>query len=698
MLSHHLPQDSQALPGPVPPCQAACPVHQEVRDYLFSIATGDFDEAMNIIRKTNPLPAICGTICAHHCEDECRRQDVDKSLSIRGLKRFAVEKGNPDPVEVPSPDPSKKVAVVGGGPSGLTAAWDLALQGCEVTVFDREKYIGGAVRHYIPSYRLPDEVMDKDVQEMEKIGIKFKTETEVGQDVSLAKLKEQGYQAIILAAGLPKSRTLPLPGADSTKVMEALPFLQGVKREGFRFEGNPTVVVIGGGNVAMDVARSAVRSGAGKVKLTCLESDEEMPAFPWEIEEAREEGVEMHPAWGPKEIKTEGDKIAGLEIKECTAVFDEQGNFSPCFNEGNTSVLEGDIVIFSIGQAADLSPLSGELELNERGNVIYDRQTMATSMDGVFTCGEVAQGPGTAVQAMASGRRSAMAVKAYLEGKTFVVDSALEEEPAEKLDSEVAEKVLTRERQELKLEPAEKRKGDFEHIEHCFTLEQGLQEAQRCLGCLAGAERLDELCANCLTCLRVCPYGVPVINEEGTLSIRSEQCQACGLCIGVCPALAIEFRTDMIEKAEENLEKTAERLASEGDKNPSLLVINCAFGQYATPEFKEKYASGSGNVQAVSFPCVSKVDTMHLLKAFEAGVDGVLVAGCKEEEECTYRDSYFWAEKRVEHTRKVLEDVGIEPERLLFKQLSTEEVKNFSQVVEEAENQLKETGPSPVGA
>lgn len=694
-MSHHFYQDNQS--SPVPPCQAACPIHQEVRDYLFSIATGNFDEALNIIRNANPLPGICGTICAHHCEDECRRQDVDKPLSIRGLKRFAVEKGSAEPVEAPEPDPSKKVAVVGGGPSGLTAAWDLALQGCEVTVFDREKYMGGAVRHYIPSYRLPDEVMDKDVAELEKIGVKLKPETEIGSDISLTELKEQGFRAILLAMGLPKSRTLPIPGADSPSVVEALPFLQKVKREGYRFEGSPTVIVIGGGNVAMDVARSSVRSGAGKVKLVCLECDEEMPAFSWEIDEAKEEGVEMYPAWGPKEIKTSGDKITGLEIKECTSVFNEQGNFSPCFNEDNTKVLEGDIVIFSIGQAADLSPLSGEVEVNERGNIVYDRQTMVTSMDGVFTSGEVAQGPGTAVQSMASGRRGAMAIMSYLEGKTFVVDSIEEEVAAEKLDSEVAEKVLPRERQELELLSVEERTSSFRHIEYCYSLEQGLNEAQRCLGCLAGANRIDELCANCLTCLRVCPYGVPVVNEEGTITIRSEQCQACGLCLGVCPAVAIDFRADMVEKSAQALDKAASRLPS-GGGNPSLLVINCAFGAYAAPEFKEKYADGSGGVEAVSFPCVAKVDSLHLLKAFEAGVDGVLIAGCKEEKECTYRDSYFWVEKRTAHARKVLEDLGIEPERIMYKQLSAEEVSDFPRVVEEAQNQLKETGPSPVKA
>jgi len=692
-LPHHFQQDNHCSTEQVPPCQAACPVHQEVRDYLFSIATGNFDEAMNIIRKTNPLPGICSTICAHHCEDECRRQDVDKSLSIRGLKRFAVEKGTPETVKPPSPDPAKKVAVVGGGPSGLTAAWDLTLQGCEVTVLEKEELIGGAVRHYIPLYRLLDEVMDKDVKELEKAGIKFQTGTEVGKDITLSQLKEQGYKAILIATGLPKSRRLPLPGADHDGVLEALPFLMQVKREGFNFKGNPTVVVIGGGNVAMDVARSAVRSGAGKVKMACLECDEEMPAFPWEIEEAREEGVEMHPSWGPNAVKSEGDRVTGLEIKKCTSVFDENGRFSPNFDDSQLKTLEGDVVIFAIGQAADLEALGQEIELNERGNLVYDRQTMATAMEGVFTCGEVAQGPGTAVQSMASGRQGAMAVKAYLEGKTFVVDAVEDPEPAEKLANKVVEKVLPRERQELPLAPAEERVKNFEHIENGFSLEQALQEAQRCLGCLAGAERIDELCANCLTCLRVCPYGVPVVNEEGTVSIRNEQCQACGLCLGICPAVAIQFRTEMVEAANHRLEEAARKISK--SSSPSLLVINCSFGAFAEPEFKEQVASKT-NVESVSYPCVAKVDSLQLLQALETGVDGILVAGCRDQEECTFRDSYYWTEKRVGHAGKLLEELGIEPERLILKTLTREEVKNIAGVIDEAEETLKELGTSPV--
>ena len=261
-----------------PPCQAACPLHQGVRDYVFSIATGDFDRALAIIKETNPLPFICGTICAHPCEDDCRRNDVDEPVSIRGLKRFAVEYGRASVPPAGAQKDKGKVAIIGAGPSGLTAAFDLARRGCAVTVFDREPAAGGAVRHYIPLYRLPDEVIDRDIEEIAAQGVTFRFGVELGRDLTIEKLEQEGYQAILLALGLPVSRGLNIPGVEGEGIFYALPFLKQVKREGFKFEGSPTVIVIGGGNVAMDVARSAVRCGAGKVKVVCLESTEEMPA------------------------------------------------------------------------------------------------------------------------------------------------------------------------------------------------------------------------------------------------------------------------------------------------------------------------------------------------------------------------------------------------------------------------------------
>ena len=261
----------------IPPCQAACPIHQDVREYLRLIAAGEFSRSLEVIRKTNPLASVCGTICARQCEEECRRHNIDEPLSIRGLKRAAVEYGEVS-YHVPPANPLKRVAVIGSGPAGLTAAFDLVMQGCKVTVFERELLVGGAPRNFIPFYRLPDETIDRDIDVLQKLGIEFKTGLEFGTDFNVENLKKDGFKAVIIAVGLSASLKLPIPGADHSDVLTALQFLKASKREAFRLEGQE-VIVIGGGNVAIDVARSAVRCGAVRVRLVCLETEEEMPVF-----------------------------------------------------------------------------------------------------------------------------------------------------------------------------------------------------------------------------------------------------------------------------------------------------------------------------------------------------------------------------------------------------------------------------------
>lgn len=693
MTQHDIQESAKNI---IPPCQAACPIHQDVRDYLLAIATGDFDRALELIKETNPLPSICGTICAHHCEDECRRHDVDEPPSIRGLKRFAVENST---VKVPpseiAPGSAGKVAVIGGGPSGLTAAYDLVRQGCAVTVFDREPSMGGAVRHYIPFYRLPDGVIDKDIDEIAEQGVEYKTGMELGRNLSVEQLQKEGYQAVLIALGLPVSRGLNIPGVEGEGVLYALNFLQEVKRDNFTFEGNPTVIVVGGGNVAMDVARSAVRCGAGKVKLACLECSEEMPAFPWEIEEAGEEGVEFNNSWGPHAIIREDGKIKGLELVECTCVFDEDGRFNPQYNEESKNIISGDLIIFSIGQGGDPEPLKGQVELDDRGRVVFDYKAMSTSSPGVFACGEMVTGPGTAVQSMKDGRVAAQAILAYLRDEPF--DRTLLEEPVplEKLQTDVADKVTRVDRNAIPMiDPAER-------IKHCKQAELGydtvtaINEARRCLTCLAGAERIEELCVNCLTCVRVCPYDVPIVNVDGTVTIRSEQCQACGLCMSICPAYAIQFRTPLIDEAANAIEPAVTGLLEKANSAPAVLAVTCGYGPFALPEVTGYQAA---NLAMVRYPCVGKVDTLHLLKAVEMGVDGIVVLGCKEEaqETCPHKDTIVWIKKRIDYLNTLLEEMGLGDARIAYRELSYADVDNFGQILEEAAEQFKELTPSPL--
>ncbi len=687
-MTHHDKKDL-VLENIHPPCQSACPLHQGVRDYLLAIATGDFDRALAVIKETNPLPFVCGTICAHHCEEECRRNDVDKPPSIRGLKRFAVEYGKAKVPPKGSPVISGKVAVIGAGPSGLAAAFDLVRLGAEVTVFDREEVAGGAVRHYIPLYRLPDGAVDEDIAEIAEQGVEFKFNMELGKDFTIEQLEKDGYQAILLAMGLPVSRGLNLPGVEGDGMLYALPFLQDVKRKDFKFAGSPDVIVIGGGNVAMDVARSALRAGAGKVKLACLECDEEMPAYEWEIEEAQEEGIEFNTSWGPHAIVRDNGKVSGLEVIECTCVFDDQGLFNPTMNESNKKMLSGDVVIFAIGQGGDTEPVRGAVDLDDRGRIVVDSKTMATSKSGVFCCGEMLTGPGSAVQAMANGRLAAKSISCLLKGEAFDAAALAETPVLEKLDTKVAEEVDRAERLALPMISPEERVRHFKQAELGYDAEMAVCEARRCLTCSAGAQQDEDICVHCLSCVRICPYNVPIINEEGKVTVRNDQCQACGLCLSICPVYAIKFRSTYVQDAVDAIEPAVEKLLAKRNGEPAVLAITCAYGAYALPEFKNKDFK---NLEVVRYPCVGKLDSVHLLKAVELGVDGVVVVGCSESEKynCQYKEIGYWTEKRVGHACNLMEALGLKRESISYAELSGDEIDRFEEVVAEARAKIKE--------
>ncbi len=690
----------EGFPG-IPPCEYGCPINQEVREYLRHIATGDFDEALKAVMRANPVSSICGTICAHHCEDECRRQNVDEPLSIRGLKRAAIAYGE---AEYPKPqvDKGKKAAIIGSGPAGLIAAFDLTMEGYSVTIFERKEKLGGAPRNFIPLYRLPDETVDRDIENLKKIGVEFKTGIEFGTDITIESLKKDGFEAIILALGLTASRGLPLPNADHEGVILALDFLKDTKRENYRVDGKE-VIVIGGGNVAMDVARTAVRSGAKKVRLACLESYDEMPAFSWEIEEAEEEGVELNCSWGPDKIVVDGDKIKGLEAKECTCVFDESGNFNPQFCEDTIKEISGDMVIFAIGQGPDLEAVKkAGIPVDERGRLVCDTSSFKVPVEGeegVFACGEIVTGPTTAVRAMSNARIAARAVNCYLEGESFIAEMVEEEEPLPELAQEVGENVVEIPRNEIPMLSPEERCDNFKPIEKGYPLETAVWEGRRCLGCAAGAERIVEYCVKCLTCMRICPYDVPVIDEEGNMIIRDYQCQACGLCLTVCPNIAIEFRSSYIEEAEEEIEPTVKKVTSEKqDDQPAILVYSCAYGAYALPEFKEKYMKEKpANIGVVRFPCISKVDSTHILQGLQDGADGIIIAGCEEDPDleqsvCPFKQTTYWVEKKVGYIKKLLKEIDLEEERVAVCNLTPEQVANFDDSIKDVVEKMKEIG------
>ncbi|MFQ5857107.1 MAG: FAD-dependent oxidoreductase [Anaerolineae bacterium] len=395
------------------PCRATCPAQTDVPRYVRLVSQGRYAEAAAVVRERAPFPAVLGHVCFHPCEDACRRGEVNDPVSIAAIKRCAGERDSGIWRERSQPDPptGKRVAVVGAGPAGLTAAYYLALKGHAVTVFESEEEPGGMLRYGIPEFRLPRDVLRREVDDILNASITLRTSIRVGRDIAFEELCAD-YDAVVLAVGLPLSRKLELPGAELDGVLWGLEFLRAVNT-GQRPAVGRRVVVIGGGGVAMDVAMAARRLGAIGVHLACLEARDEMPAYEREIALALEEGVVLHPAWAPMRIFGD-DHVVGIELVRCTSVFDAAGRFSPTYDETTTTMLEADTVILAVGQAADL----GFLNVKRLG---ANPETGATALSGVFAAGDVTGGDMSVVHAIVSGRRMAEAVDRHLSGDGVVV-------------------------------------------------------------------------------------------------------------------------------------------------------------------------------------------------------------------------------------------------------------------------------------
>lgn len=499
----------QAIPGAYsisknnrPPCKLTCPAGCNGQGYVAMIAQGKYVEAVDHIKQWIPLPAVLGRICHHPCEQECNRGEVDEPIGIAPLKRFAADivrkKRNEGsiPSEVkPVIDSSKpKVAIVGSGPSGLTCAYDLAKAGYPVTIFEASSAPGGQLQSSIPKYRLPKDVVAADIKDIIDIGIELRLNSPIDSKNSIKNLRAQDYQAIYMAIGAQKSRGLTISGADLPDVLLALDFLRDANL-GKTINIGKRVVVIGGGNVAMDVARTARRLGASEVNAVCLESRKEMPAHIWEIEEAEEEGVVMHPSWGPRQIFAQGGKVSGIEFEKCTSVFDKDGKFSPTFDKSKTTKFNCDSVIIAIGQATDLSLLPPDTKVKTgRGGLIQvDPVSLATDEPGVFSGGDVVTGPKSAVEAIKHGHEAAISIIRYLNGSDLKEGrEQTKQEPAPLPEGE-HEKIARVKVSKISLD---KRVSTFEELEFTFTEEEAKAEAERCLDC--------GLCSECLQCVTAC--------------------------------------------------------------------------------------------------------------------------------------------------------------------------------------------------
>ncbi len=472
-------------------CQHACPAGIDVPNYVAAIADGEYEKSVDIIRERNPFPAVCGRICIHPCEYKCRRGELDQPVAIRALKRVASDWyfKNIGPARDPFPiTREEKVAIVGAGPAGLTCAYFLAKMGFKTTVFEAQSVAGGMLGIAVPEFRLPRQVIEEEIQYIENCGVEIRYNSPIDAKHTFSDLLKEGYGAVFIAAGAQASKQIGIPGEDEDLegLYYGLDFLSNV-RLGKEVPLSGKTVVIGGGNVAVDVARTALRSGARDVQIFCLEPRDEMPAWEKDVEEAIEEGIVISPEASPSRINQKDGRVTGIEFTHCVCVFDDEGCFNPTCDLEDTRLVEADNIIIAIGQAADMSFLSADSQLERElwGALVVNTNTLATNVPGVFAGGDFTTGPTFVIRAISSGRRGAIAINKYLTGDdspVYIPDEKSVRHTATKLALE-EESTEDKPRIEAEFEDAKERVCDFREVEKGFTEAEACREATRCLRC-----------------------------------------------------------------------------------------------------------------------------------------------------------------------------------------------------------------------
>ena len=586
----------------LPPCVGNCPANVDARGQAYHLADDRFAEAYELVRERNTMPGVLGRICHHPCETACKRNYYDEPIAIRPLHRVAYERYAEVREERVKPLPQtrdKHVAIIGSGPSGLTAALDLMRLGYTITMYEKDHHPGGALYSGVPAYRLPRDIIKQEVDDLVTMGMDLRLNVNIGDDVPIDHLIGE-YDALLIATGLQESRIIPIPGADADGVVGALEFLKAGNWKNDAGVKGKRVLVVGGGNVAVDCARVALRVGASEATMTALESMDELPAHPWEIEEALDEGVIANCSWGPNSVLVEDGKVVGMRLQSCLSVFDAQGRFSPQFAEEFTD-LAADVIVFAIGQAPKLAGVvaGSDLLLTERGLLPVDGALMTTSHAGVFASGEVVTGPGSAIASIATGHEAATSIHRYLSGESLSEGRVYRPVPVypryEKASVEGVEN--SRRRVKLPMAKGSERAKDFRQVELGFTHIEGLAEAARCLRCSS------DVCVGCTFCARTCPdYAIRVerVDDPGQRCVTRydldlSKCCFCGLCAEQCPTHALKhtgqyeltfFSKDLTLFGKDEMVRPGEGSRATGADMPKGAAVGppCGQGGQLTPD------------------------------------------------------------------------------------------------------------------
>lgn len=510
------------------PCKTACPAHIAVQGYIKMAAQGRYTDALALIKKENPFPAVCGRICNKRCEDACTRGTVDRAVAIDDIKKFIAQKDlDAETRYVPKKVvPSvrgqfdEKIAIIGAGPSGLSCAYYLAEKGyVNVTVFEKNEEAGGMLRYGIPNYKLEKDVISAEIDIIKELGVEIKCGVEVGKDITLDELRKQGYKAFYIAVGAQGGRKAGIEGEDAEGVFTAVKFLHECAATE-KFDLGKDVVIVGGGNVAIDAARVARRCGGKNVQMFCLEARNKMPAANYEIEEAEEDGIKINCSWGPKEIIKKKDKVKAIVFKKCVQVKDEQGRFAPVYDENDTITVECDNVILSIGQSIVWGNLldGAATIINKNGTLQADEKTLQTAQEDIFVGGDAYTGPRFAIDAIATGKEAAISIHRFVQPHSSLTIGRNPRYYVELDKNDIVLKSYDNSSRQIPQATKQVKELGFRDDDKFLTEEQVKTETARCLGC--GATIVDKnRCVGCGICTTKCEFdAIKIVRERPNCS------------------------------------------------------------------------------------------------------------------------------------------------------------------------------------